>query len=744
MTANTTAKLAIIGYAGIFPQADSPETLWHILCANKETFSEIPPDRWPIADFYSEDRFARNKSSSKWMAAIDLPEVKQRVWPDFPAAELATSDPQQLLLLRETKRTLEHAGLSAESLSGKRVSVSVGCMDSDNMHNQTQSDLPVSPGTVFGNYQALLANRISQHFGFTGESKAINTACSASFMALSDARAQLVNHRADYAIIAAANLNLHPLKYYAFSKAGMLSRSGSCTPFDITADGYVPGDCIAALCVTTLEQAIKQNHHIHGVIEGMAGNHNGNRALSPTAPSVAAQIELLEMALDDAQIAAQGVSYIEAHGTGTSLGDPLEIEALAHVYGRHACHVGSIKGVIGHTEAAAGLAAIIKTLLMFRFQAIPGNHWVKTINPLVAERLAKLQIAQQSQRWATPTQRVAGISSFGSGGANGHIIISEWLAPPRTAAFDPLQQGLYVAEESYAPHHDVAGWLAHKQWKPRPNKDSVCRSVFLVSENKAQRLQPLAEMPSIDEASLSQFSSLAHLLLCPVTVVAAHKSLAPGGADLLTLLPVGSLYIDRQGLYAKLPTAFLKELASLPQLIAKLSSAWLYQAKELERNQFTFKFLVARWKKCLPESADENGERLAYAMAYSDLYHKWSLAPKTVPACLSVIKKLLNASVCQERQFARWFCRQENIIDSLLRALAESIIAGKGFPVDIFEGGQPATIVNCVWPLNDNPALLNKVEDLRPLIARSWIGHPYPAGSLINDGSVSLQMLFSD
>ncbi len=743
MTADKTVKLAIIGYAGIFPQADSPENLWQLLNDNTDTFREIPADRWPVADFYSEDRFARNKSSAKWMAAIDLPQARQQVWPDFPVAEHATVDPQQLLLLRETQRALEHAGLSPESLSGKRVSVSVGCMDCDNMHNQTQSDLPVSPGTVFGNYQALLANRISQHFGFTGESKAINTACSASFMALSDARAQLADRRADYAIVAAANLNLHPLKYYAFAKAGMLSRRGSCTPFDISADGYVPGDCIAALCVTTLEQAIKQHHPVHGVIEGMAGNHNGNRALSPTAPSVPAQIELLKMALDDAQIAAHQVSYIEAHGTGTSLGDPLEIEALAQVYGQHDCHVGSIKGVIGHTEAAAGLAALIKTLLMFRFQAIPGNHWVNTLNPLVAERLAQLRITQQGQRWTSPTQRVAGISSFGSGGANGHIIISEWLAPSQAAASYPLQQGLYLSEESFAPQHNLAAWLARQQWQSVPDRDSVCRAVFSVHQNQAQRLPPLTAMPLTAEAGLHPITSLLHLLLCPVIVVATDKSSAAGGSDLLSLLPAGSLYIDRQGLNAKLPSAFLKELSSLPQLIARLSQAWLDQAKELEHYQFTFKLLVARWKKCLPEDAGENGERLAYAMAYSDLYDKWSLAPKNIPACLSVIKKLLNAGICQERQFTSWFCQQGNMVDAVLHALAESIMAGKKLPINIFERNQPATIVSGIWPLNIDPGLLNSRDDPGYLIARSWIGHPYPVGSSIDDTSISLQMRFS-
>ncbi|WP_312042750.1 beta-ketoacyl synthase N-terminal-like domain-containing protein [Erwinia sp.] len=745
MPANVTDKLAIIGYAGIFPQADSPEALWDLLCAERDTFTEIPPDRWPLADFYSEDKFARNKSSAKWMAAIDLPGAKQAIWPEFPATEHATVDPQQLLLLHVTGQTLAHAGLSASTLAEKRVSVSVGCMDSENMHNQLLSDLPVGPGTVFGNYQALLANRISQHFGFTGESKAINTACSASFMALSDARAQLVKNGADYAIVAAANLNLHPLKYYAFAKAGMLSRSGSCTPFAITADGYVPGDCIAALCVTTLERALKEHHPVHAVIEGMAGNHNGNRAVSPTAPSVAAQIELLNLALADADLPAQAVSYLEAHGTGTSLGDPLEIEALAHVYGHHPCQVGSVKGVIGHTEAAAGLAAIIKTLLMFRFNAIPGNHWAKTLNPLVAERLAQLQIARQRQEWTAMPRRIAGISSFGSGGANGHIILGEWRASSRPAiATEPLPAGFYLCENNSSAPRNLTSWLAGKPWRPDPVQGRFCRNAFWVSERQTERLQPVTTLPLLSEASLNNSPHVLNLLLCPIGVVAATERYALSSADLLSLLPVGSLQLAPQGAMAKLPTTFVQALASLPDSLAALSPAWLIQAKELERYQFTFKLLVAKWKKHMPCEPDAINERLAYAMAYSDLYDKWSLQPKIIPASLGVIRKLLNAALFQERQFAAWFGQEELIVDKIVCALAEAIAAGKAVPTDIFDGREPGTVVYCAGATGYDVETLNKEPDPDVLVIRSWIGKKLLPDPVIKNSGLSLPICFSD
>ncbi|MEI2263933.1 beta-ketoacyl [acyl carrier protein] synthase domain-containing protein [Erwinia sp. CGal63] len=745
MSVNVTGKLAIIGYAGLFPQADSPEALWDLLCAERDAFTEIPQDRWPIADFYSEDRFAPNKSSAKWMAAIDLPAAKQAVWPEFPATEHATVDPQQLLLLHVTGQALAHAGLTASALAEKRVSVSVGCMDSENMHSQLQSNLPVGPGTVFGNYQALLANRISQHFGFTGESKAINTACSASFMALSDARAQLVKNSADYAIVAAANLNLHPLKYYAFAKAGMLSRSGSCTPFDITADGYVPGDCIAALCVTTLEQALKEHHPIHAVIEGMAGNHNGNRAVSPTAPSVAAQIELLQLALADANLPAQAVSYLEAHGTGTSLGDPLEIEALAHVYGHHSCHVGSVKGVIGHTEAAAGLAAIVKTLLMFRFNAIPGNHWIKTLNPLVAERLAQLQIPRQRQEWASTPRRIAGISSFGSGGANGHIILGEWRASSRpTTVAEPLPPGFYLCESNSSSQHNLTAWLAGKQWRPDPQQDSFCRSAIWVGERKTERLRPLTSMPLLSETDLNDSPHFLNLLLCPVVVVAATAHHALSSADLLSLLPVGSLQLDAQGAMAKLPVAFVQELASLPITLAALSPEWLTQAKELERYQFTFKLLVAKWKKYIPCEPNGINERLAYAMAYSDLYDKWSLQPKMIPSSLGIIRKLLNAALFQERQFAAWFSEKEIIVNKIVFALAETVAAGKSVPIDIFSGKEPGTVVFCASAISCDPKMLNTEKYPDVLLIRSWIGRKLLPNPMIKNSGLSVPMYFSD
>ncbi|CAE1147801.1 beta-ketoacyl [acyl carrier protein] synthase domain-containing protein [Serratia rhizosphaerae] len=743
MTTYKAGKLAVIGYAGVFPQADSPEALWDLLCAGQDAFTEIPADRWPVVDFYSEDRFARNKSSSKWMAAIDLPALKQSFWANFPVAEHATVDPQQLLLLRETERALAHAGLSAEALVGRRVSVSVGCMDVDNLHSQCMSDLPVGPGTVFGNYQALLANRISQHFGFTGESKAINTACSASFMALSDARSQLTASRADYAIVAAANLNLHPLKYYAFSKAGMLSRTGRCRPFDITADGYVPGDCVAALCVTTLERAVKERHKIHAVIDGMAGNHNGNRSLSPTAPSVTAQIELLEAALEDAQALAQDVSYIEAHGTGTSLGDPIEIEALAHVYGQHPCHVGSIKGVIGHTEAAAGLAAMIKTMLMFRFQTIPGNHWITALSPLVAERLDHIQVTQQGLEWNAKPKRIVGISSFGSGGANGHIILSEWC-PETGETAPPLKDGFYLCQDYCPPAHQIMQWAADKTWQRSAQEDRVYRTAFQVHQERLELLAPLSDTPRLAASNALRDIQRFNLLCSPLVILADAACRVTDVSELLSALPNGSFYVTSSGLSAKLPTTFLQELSCLRSLLAGLDREWLERAGQLEHHQFTFKLLVAKWRKYLPGDLNDVAERWVYAMAYSDLYDKWSLVPKTIPACLGVIKRLLSANMLKDREISEWFHSGKPLINPILSTIGRALTSGEVLPVDMFECKSTGEIVHCTWPEDDRAVGFQaEGETFDMLIVRSWLNKQHMVRTE-RENNLSPQTYFSE
>lgn len=438
------AKLAIIGYSCELAGAEDSNALWNLLTESQSAFEEIPKDRWAIEGFFSTARYEQNKSVSKWMAPINLTRANSRSKARLTSTEKAQIDPQQWLLFDHVERAMECAGIDASYLEQYNVSVSVGAMAVDNLFNKLDGTQAIGPETTLGNFQALLANRVSSEFGFRGESKTINTACSASFMALSDAERLLTLNRADFSIVAAANLNLHPMKYISFSKAGMLSRKGRCTPFSIDADGYVPGDGVAALLVTTIERATDLGLPIFAVVDSVIGNHNGSRTPSITAPSVDAQVELLSDSLSMANVEPESISYIEAHGTGTSLGDPIEVDALSRVFSES--DVGSIKGVVGHTESVAGLAGIIKVILMMKHKVIPANSWIEALNPLVFERKGKLNFPTHNKHWKPMNDiRRAAVSSFGFGGANGHVILSEPVETSGKQRPLPLSDGYYIA-----------------------------------------------------------------------------------------------------------------------------------------------------------------------------------------------------------------------------------------------------------------------------------------------------------
>ncbi|KPW37162.1 Polyketide synthetase domain protein [Pseudomonas coronafaciens pv. atropurpurea] len=675
-------KLAIIGYSGVFPNADNADELWQILLGQEATFSTVTNDRWDMASYYSEDRYEAAKSTSKWLSSIDLDSIKAEYFSQFPQPDQKHTDPQQLILLRETQRSLDKAGITAQALSGFRVSVSVASMAADNLLNATTKADQIGPHTTLGNYEALLANRVSQHFGFTASSKTINTACSASLVALSDARYQLMAGDCDYAIVAAANISLNPLKFISFSKAGMLSPTGQCRPFDISANGYVPADCVGALVLTTVARARVSGHPIFGIIEGLSVNHNGQRSLSATAPSVEAQVELLGNALQDADLKASDITYIEAHGTGTSLGDPIELEAMAQIYGANACAVGSIKGVIGHAEAAAGLAGIIKILLMFQNRVIPGNFWLNKVNPLVADRSAQLTIPSTSTPWLSGLKRTAALSSFGFGGSNCHLLISEYSGEASSAShpqpgFSASNVYLY---EAAIPHGlesaALKNWLLRRNWSntpPRSVFSSTGRRVIETSVDGNLRLREMSTdhfKNTVSCDSLDAECSLIQHVTRPLSVL-SHKPFSAAYVDRLSgLFPSGSFVLSPDNQYWILPVSLVDELGSISSLVASSSSQWTSRFSELEVHQFTFKLLVAKWKKA---TAGMSGlEAFASCMAYIELCDKWKLKATAVPdsmrfayqlAAQGFISPLIVIQMINSHQFNAYA-----LFDSILRS----------------------------------------------------------------------------
>lgn len=425
--------IAIIGMACRFPGANDYQAYWENLKNGVNSIREIPKERWDINQYYSPNIDESNKSVSKWGGLLDDIASFDNQFFQISPREAENMDPQQRILLEEAWHCIEDAGIQPDTLQTHSTSVYVGVMAIDYQHQITQTNVATDSYACVGNYEGILANRLSYTMNLSGESKAIDTACSSSLVALHDARNSLLLNESQYAMAAGVSVICHPWKYISFSKSRMLSPDGQCKTFDKDANGYVPGEGVGILLLTTLENAIKHNHHIHAIIKGSAVNHTG-KSQSITAPRVEAQRNVIQAAQQAASITPEQITYIEAHGTGTSLGDPIEIESLTQAFQtnetekKQYCAIGSVKTNIGHLEAAAGMAGLIKVILMMQHQTIAPTLNVKTVNPIIDFEHSPFWLATQGEPWLTKNgnPRYAGISSFGFGGVNAHVILSEY------------------------------------------------------------------------------------------------------------------------------------------------------------------------------------------------------------------------------------------------------------------------------------------------------------------------------
>ena len=428
--------IAIVGLGCRFPGgATDGESFWRLLCDKVDTVTEIDPERWDMNELYDPDIAARGKINTRWasfMAGVD----------QFDAAffgisdrEASCMDPQQRLLLEVTWEALEDAGQTRDRLSGSPTGVFMGTCNHDYIQLGSKDLLQIDAYASTGCAQSIMANRISYLFDFRGPSVAVDTACSSSLVAMHLACQSLRAGECTLAVAGGVNLVLSPESTISFSKFGMLSSDGRCKAFDATADGFVRGEGCGVLVLKRLEDAVNDGDRILALIRGTAINQDG-RSAGLTAPNGLAQEAVIHKALDDAQLSAAQISYVEAHGTGTALGDPIEVEALSTLYGRpradrQPCLLGSVKANIGHTEATAGVAGVIKVVQALRHEAIPGQIHLTELNPNISLEQTRFTIPTELTPWpAQPEPRRAGINSFSFGGANAHVIVEE---APRAA-----------------------------------------------------------------------------------------------------------------------------------------------------------------------------------------------------------------------------------------------------------------------------------------------------------------------
>lgn len=450
--------IAIIGMSCKLPGGiETPDQLWQTLVGSRSVVGSFPESRgqWPdSSDMPGIDKGGFVSDADAFDAAFF------RMSP----AEAVVTDPQQRMLLQLAWACLEDAGTLPAALQGTRTGVFVGASNCDYSRLTQAAGLEVQAHHGVGSSLAILANRLSYFFDCSGPSLLIDTACSSSLVALHSAVQSLRSGECTTALVGGVNLICHPDLSIAYHKAGMLAADGRCKTFDATANGYVRSEGAVMMLLKPLKQAVEDRDRIHAVIKGSATNHGG-LAGGLTVPNPQKQSELLRAAWKDAGIAARDLTYIEAHGTGTSLGDPIEIQGIQTAYGdesaARACAIGSVKSNLGHLEPAAGIAGLLKIVLCMQNGQLPPSLNFSRLNPKIRLDGTPFQVQERLGPWAAE-RRVAGVSSFGSGGANAHVVVAEYSSG--TGIDTPDQEHLFVLsaandERLRAYAAEVMQWL---------------------------------------------------------------------------------------------------------------------------------------------------------------------------------------------------------------------------------------------------------------------------------------------
>ncbi|WP_298965897.1 type I polyketide synthase [uncultured Methylobacterium sp.] len=453
--------IAIIGRACRLPGASSIDGLWHMLSEGRCAVTQIPGDRWSLERLGHPRAQERGKSYT-WAAGVldDIWSFDPSVFGISPR-EAEQMDPQQRLLLELTWEALEDAGLRPSAVAGSPIGVFVGASSLDYGNLRVLDPSSGDAYAATGNTLSILSNRISYIFDLKGPSFTVDTACSSSLVALDNAVAALASGRIDTAVVAGVNLLASPFNFISFSNASMLSRTGRCRAFSADADGYVRSEGGVVLVLQTAEAAARASASVRGVIAASKVNSDG-RTTGISLPSGYAQGALLEEIYREAGVALDSVAFVEAHGTGTPVGDPIEAGAIGAKIGRGRSAplpIGSIKTNIGHTEPVSGLAGLLKASLALEHDLLPPSLHADTLSPNI--RFDELNLSVNRALTPLPrtaAPRFAGVNSFGFGGTNAHVILTDPAPAAAKAAPAPAAapEVLLVSAQTRAALNELA------------------------------------------------------------------------------------------------------------------------------------------------------------------------------------------------------------------------------------------------------------------------------------------------
>ncbi|WP_437759558.1 SDR family NAD(P)-dependent oxidoreductase [Sorangium sp. So ce1389] len=482
--------VAIVGLACRFPRAPNADAYWRLLADRVDAITEIPPDRWNGDALFARELDAVGKMNTRWGGFLDRIDEFEPLFFGISPKEALHMDPQQRLMLELAWEALEDAGFPAERLQGSRTGVFCGVVWTDYATLLQRGGIEnIGQHTVTGFHHSIVANRISYTLGLEGPSLSLDTACSSSLVAVHLACESLRKGESALALAGGVNLNLVPESTMGVSKFGALSPDGRCFTFDARANGYVRGEGAGLVVLKPLSRALADGDRIYCVIRGSAVNNDG-ASNGLTAPSPRAQEAVLRAAYERAAVDPADVQYVEAHGTGTQLGDPIEARALGAVLGAGAgrspdrpLRVGSSKTNIGHLEAAAGVAALIKAALCIQRRALPPSLHFEAPNPHIPFDALRLEVQRDLGPWPEPERPLtAGVSAFGFGGTNCHVVLQEWRASRAEllALAAPSPEALRAAAEQLAARLASPG-----EDEPLP---ALCRSAAERHRDGAHRL----------------------------------------------------------------------------------------------------------------------------------------------------------------------------------------------------------------------------------------------------------------
>ncbi|WP_374562000.1 amino acid adenylation domain-containing protein [Ideonella sp.] len=454
--------IAIIGMSGVMPQAADLDAFWRNLLAGADNSSLIPADRWDWRSVDGDPNGPGNFTNVHRAAFMDDVAGFDAAFFSISPREAELMDPRQRLLLEGVWSCLEDAALRPGELRGESVGLFVGATGDEYATLSLQPGREIDRFTLSGVSRTILANRVSYLFDWHGPSEVVDTACSSSLVAVHNAVRALQHGDCKLAIAGGINVMIDPVPHVCLNKIGMLAADGRCKTFDARADGYARGEGIGLILLKPLADALRDGDPVHAVIRGSAVNHGG-RATALSAPNPAAQVQVIQAAIRAAGVDSGRIGYLEAHGTGTALGDPIEIEALKEVFtllqgerGQSRAEPGSValssvKPNVGHLESAAGIAGLLKAILCVKHGQLPATLHLEQLNPNIHLDGSPFFIVRERQDWPMPRgaqggrgPRLAGVSSFGFGGVNAHIVVEQHVAP---------------AANTFAPNADEAWWI---------------------------------------------------------------------------------------------------------------------------------------------------------------------------------------------------------------------------------------------------------------------------------------------